>query len=417
MADWSQLPKELLGVIAERLDGPFYQLRFRSVCSSWRSSVSPRPLLRLPGRFPFLQCDGITDSSWGFHLSRRSIFLLASTDTRSQTSNSSWLVKVEELYPNRMRLLNPLSRIQLRPLPTSFPNPMNLTHFIVFELGQEYVLHYMNYRPFGDAFGDLGNLYMEKVVFMSSGCGGIDEAFSLLTIHVSGKLAMFKSGDKRWTIIHEMPSPYDDVALFQGEFYAVDGTGRAVLVGLSLDVTLVAESVYGGDKKFLVESNGGLLLVDMYLSVGDVYVGDDEDIDVEDQYVVGERAVRFKVFRLDIEGKRWVEVESLRDRVLFLGDDCAFSASVAELSLSGCIKGNCVLFTDNFFSTWGEDGSGGGGSDGVFKGRDICVFDLDNGSIAHLADCPEYSKLFWPPPDWVAATNLTVQNQFEELAL
>lgn len=245
---------------------------------------------------------------------------------------------------------------------------------------------------------------MEKVVFMSS---SFDEEFSLLTIHVSGKLAMFKSADKRWTIIRDMPSPYDDVILFRGEFYAVDGTGRTVLVGLSLDVSLVAESVYGGDKKFLVESNGGLLLVDMYLSAGDVCIGDGDDVDVDevfDEYV-GERAVRFKVFELDIEGKRWEEVENLRDRVLFLGDDCAFSASVAELSLSGCIKGNCVLFTDNFFYSRAEEGSG---SDGVFKGRDICLFDLDNGNIALLADCPEYSRLFWPPPDWVAETHLTV---------
>lgn len=249
---------------------------------------------------------------------------------------------------------------------------------------------------------------MEKVVFMSSGCGEINEEFLLLTIHVSGKLAMFKSGDKRWTIIHDMPSPYDDVILFQREFYAVDGTGRTVLVGLSLDVSLVAESVYGGDKKFLVESNGELLLVDMYLSAGYVGVGDGDDVDVDEDFdeYVGERAVRFKVFGLDIEGKRWVEVDSLRDRVLFLGDDCAFSASVAELSSSSCIKGNRVLFTDNFFYTRGEGGSSV--SDEVFKGRDICVFDLDNDSIALLADCPEYSRLFWPPPDMVVSTNLTV---------
>jgi len=137
MADWSQLPKELLGLIAERLNSPFYQLRFRSVCSSWRSSVSPRPLLRLPGRFPFIQGDGITDSTWGFHLSRRTIFLIRSSDARSQTPpNSSWLVKVEEIHPSRIRLLNPLSRVQLKPLPTSFPNAMDLACFNVLELAK-----------------------------------------------------------------------------------------------------------------------------------------------------------------------------------------------------------------------------------------------------------------------------------------
>ncbi|PQQ13360.1 F-box protein SKIP23 [Prunus yedoensis var. nudiflora] len=66
-----------------------------------------------------------------------------------------------------------------------------------------------------------------------------------------------------------------------------------------------------------------------------------------------------------------------------------------------------VESSDNFFYTSGED-------EGVFKGRDIGVFDLDDGSIAPLSDYPEYSKL-WPPPDWIAPTQ--VQSQFEELAL
>ncbi|KAG2706113.1 hypothetical protein I3843_05G079100 [Carya illinoinensis] len=419
MADWSQLPKELLYLIAQQLHSPFYQSRFRSVCSSWRSSFSPRPRRRLPGRFPFLPNDGIPDSTWGFQLSRRTVFLMGFPNPRSQTPpDSSWLVKVEEVHPDRMRFLNPLSRFQLKPLPKSFPKVMNLSDLKVLELGQEYVLHYMNFRPFGEALGDVGNLYMEKVVFMCSGCEEADE-FALLTIHVSGKLAMFKSAHKRWTIIPDMPSPYDDVVLFRGEFYAVDGTGRAVVVGLSLNVGLVAEPVFGGDKKFLVESNGELLLVDMYLSVGDVGFGDgdgDGDEIVEEVYdrYVGERTVRFKVFRLEAEGKKWVEVRSLGDRVLFLGDDCAFSASVSELS--GCIKGNCILFTDNFFYMSCEEGGVSGG-DVVFKERDIGVFDLDNGCIAPLDYFPEYSKLFWPPPNWATATPVAVQNQLEELAL
>ncbi|XVF45604.1 hypothetical protein PTKIN_Ptkin02bG0219700 [Pterospermum kingtungense] len=41
MADWSQLPPELLPLIAKRLETRFDVLRFRSVCSSWRSSFPP----------------------------------------------------------------------------------------------------------------------------------------------------------------------------------------------------------------------------------------------------------------------------------------------------------------------------------------------------------------------------------------
>lgn len=251
----------------------------------------------------------------------------------------------------------------------------------------------MHFRPFGNSLGDAGNLHMEKVVFKFLDSDSSN--FVLLTIHVSGKLAMYRSGDKRWNIIHEMPSPYDDVILFAGDFYAVDSTGRAVLVGLSpSNVGLVARPVFGGDKKFLVESSGELLMVDIYLSMAastEVDMGG-QNYDAFEQFdlCMGERTVRFKVFKLDREEKKWVEVNSLDDRVLFLGDDCTFSASASDLS---CCR-NCIFFTDNFFYTDGEE-------DVVFRGRDIGVYDMENGSIAALTDNPEYSKLFWPPPDWI----------------
>jgi hypothetical protein len=306
---------------------------------------------------------------------------------------------MEEDLPGRMQLLNPLSRSQLKSLPLDFPKVMNLLNFQVIDLGHEYVLHYINFKPFASSsLGDVGSLYMEKVVFMCLGSETETDVFALLTIHVSGKLALFMSEDKRWSIINDMPSPYDDVVLFKDEFYAVDSNGRTVLVELSSNLSLVAEPVFGGDKKFLVESDGQLLLVDMYLSVD---FGDDVDVfeDVDEVFdkFIRERTVRFKVFKLNWEGKRWVEVTSLGDRVLFLGDDCTFSALASDLS--GC-KGNCIFFRDNNFYMTGEEGD----VNGVFRGRDIGVCDLDNGSIKPLVDYPEYSKLFWPPPDWVAST-------------
>jgi len=80
---------------------------------------------------------------------------------------------------------------------------------------------------------------MEKVVVYNGNF--------LLTIHVSGKLAIFQGGDERWTIILEMPMPFDDVCVFNGR---------------PLSLELMAEAVFGGGKKFLVESDGELLLVD-----------------------------------------------------------------------------------------------------------------------------------------------------------
>ncbi|KAL3722762.1 hypothetical protein ACJRO7_035033 [Eucalyptus globulus] len=397
MAEWSQMPEDLLLLIARRLGTQFDVLRFRSVCSSWRSSVAPSPGPSRRGRSLILPNDGISDAALGFHLSKSTIFLLGVARSRDQDAPAGWLLKVKEDVRRRMNLLNPLSRSPIAPLPEDFPRVLDLMDLRLLELGHEYVLQYMSYPPCGND----GHLYLEKVVFLCSDDGN---DFALLTIHVSGKLAMLKSGQKRWSVIRDMPSPYDDVILFKGEFYAVDGTGRTVLVGLDLGVTLVAESNFGGDKKFLVESVGELLLVDMYLSL-DVETDHDgvvTELAENFDYITRERTVRFKVYKLDREEKVWNEVKDLGDRVLFLGDDCTFSASAADLR---ACKGNCIFFSDN----WELEGPP--------KGPGIGVYDMDSGNIGPLEDYAGYSELFWPPPDWIASTTSEVQNQLEALAV
>lgn len=263
------------------------------------------------------------------------------------------------------------------------------------------MLNYINYPP--NSLNDACTLYMEKLILMhldqKSDLGG----FVLLTIHVSGKLAIYTSENKDWVILEQMPSPYDDVILFKGKFYAVDNTGRIVYVDHScFDVNLVANPVFGGDKKYLVQCKGDLLLVDMYLSI-DATVDSsfsNEYFEHEPQlaYCMSERTVMFKVFRLDWKQKEWIEVKNLRDHVLFLGEDCVFSTSADDLGVS---KGNCILFVDNLFYLSGE----GDGSD---CGHGVGVFDLESGCIKPLENYPELSKLFWPPPAWFSPTVLEV---------
>ncbi|XP_048128329.1 F-box protein SKIP23-like [Rhodamnia argentea] len=377
MAEWSQMPEDLLEFIARRLDTQFDVLRFRSVCSSWRSSVAPSPSPSRRGQFPILPSDGISDAAREFRLSRRTIFLLGVPRSRDETFACGWLVKVKEDVPRSTNLLNPLSRCPFTSLPEDFPRVLDLMNLRVLELGHEYVLQDMGYRPFGND----GHLHMKKVVFL---CLDSGNDFALLTIHVSGQLAMFKSGEKRWSIIQDMPSPYDDVILFKGEFYAVDGTGRTVVVGLDLGVTLIAQSNWGGGKKFLVESVGELLLVNMYLRFR------------------RERTVRFKVYKLDREKKEWNEVKDLGDRVLFLGDDCTFSASAADLRTC---KGNRIFIADNREV------------ERALRSPGIGVYDMKSGIIGPLEDDEGCSRLFWPPPDWIASRTSEVQNQLETLVV
>ncbi|XVF00815.1 hypothetical protein REPUB_Repub04eG0034400 [Reevesia pubescens] len=135
MADWTQLPKELLDLISKRLDTSFDVIRFRSVCSTWRSTVTSPKRHRLAPRFPVLPNEGgsMINNSFGFSLSKRTVFLIGSPKTNIQTDPStSWVIKIEDLPNIRIQLLSPLSRSRLDSLPDYFPKALNLLDFRVF---------------------------------------------------------------------------------------------------------------------------------------------------------------------------------------------------------------------------------------------------------------------------------------------
>ncbi|GJR27318.1 F-box protein SKIP23 [Tanacetum coccineum] len=382
MADWSHLPLELLDLISKHLNSDTDLIKFRSVCTSWRSSITP-----LTSRFPILPNTGISDTTWGFYLSKRTIFRITRPDP-DQENDQPWLIKVQKDNPSKTHLLNPLTSHEFQTLLPNWPRSLDLLNFRVLELGQEYALQYISYRPNANSIGDSVTLYMEKVAFCFYGVVG----FVLLTIHVSGKLALLKYGDKKWNIINDMPSPYDDVIFYDKGFYAVDSTGRTVVVDVEeMSLRVVAGSVFGGDKKFLVESLGELFMVDKYLSVGpdNDYDYDDENYEFYEDFdcFMSERTVKLQVYKMDREGEKWVEVKDLGDRMLFLGDNCGFSASAKDFP--GC-KGNCVFFT-------GQNRE----DDGTMKSRGISVFDLETGNIGAIPNNSGYSQLFWPPPAWL----------------
>ncbi|KAK9129343.1 hypothetical protein Sjap_009830 [Stephania japonica] len=379
MADWSQLPKDLLDQIARRLNYDTDILRFRSICSSWRS-IASYPPHRFPNRILLnpKSTSGQPDSGC-FCLSKHLILRLGLPG-----STQGWLVKLEQSVPEKFLILNPLSDSRIRPLPQLFPNFLDLMGVQVTELGQEFVLRYTDNRPFSYT----GDVYKEKVIFSSNSVWSDEPDFVIMTIHVSGKLALFSFRDNVWTVIDDLLSPYDDVIHHKGQFYAVDSAGRAVVIEVSNSLMTrdVAPSVFGGDKKYLVESDGELLLVDRHI------IADDES-DSQSENCVMNYTVKFDVFKLDHVGEVWVEVRNLGDRVLFLGDNCSFSAFASDLS--GC-RGNCIYFLEKSCKSSREEDDG-------FNLSGIRVFDLMNGDIELLSPDSVCSQFFWHPPAWIMA--------------
>ncbi|XP_057453141.1 F-box protein SKIP23-like [Lotus japonicus] len=360
--DWSQLPTELLHLISERLDSPLYLLRFRSVCSTWRRSSSPAvtPLHHFPLIFPTLSDDPAST----VFLSQRTVFLITPPPQQPTPTATPLLVQIGQDLSGGTRLFDPLSSHQH--FPFSSPRVLDYYHHPVLDLGNVFILHHSIPPP---DYRD--SIYKRKVVAAIAG-----EASILLTIHDSGKLAFFRSGGDCWTLIPvKQHMPYDDVCVFKGRPCAVNSTGLTVAVGSGPYMEVIAEPVLGGDEKFLVESEGELLMVDKHIS-STCYENDDFDDDGDDGIFVDRfewsKPVKFDVYRLDEKEKMWVELESLGDRVLFLGHVCAFSASASDL---GVRSGNCVVFAD------------------LTLKQGVGVFPLDVGWILLLSDIPDYSRL------------------------
>ena len=117
-------------------------------------------------------------------------------------------------------------------------------------------------------------------------------------------------------------------------------------------------------------------------------------------------AVKFKIYKLCVEDKQWVEVEDLGDSVLFLGYDCSFGFSTRFLP--GC-KGNCLYFVDECY-TYNSCFHEGELADLLRElgCPEAGVYDLKEGTVKPLMFSPEHAPLFWPPPAWLPSASSSI---------
>jgi len=378
--DWSTLHKDLLLLISSRLDNEADIIRFRSVCSTWRSFL---PNHSLPFKLPHFHT-----SSLSCYLSKHNIFLIKPPQQEQQQTLRPWLIRIAKNSCGESQLFHPLLSLDSSS-PYHFPHVLDLKKFSVVRLGADVVMGRYNEEP--TILGrskelsqfelhllklqrqdptPLGYGMGKKVVAIMQH-GKNKKTVALGTLNQNGHPLLFHCSEERWTLIPCMSTYFLDICVFKERFYAVNKIGRAVAFGLDYSVELVAEHVNGGDMKFLVESKGELLLVDI--------------CDSHCFGFPGEKGLKLKVFRLNEKKKEW-KSKSLGDRVLFLGNGCSFSASASDLSVA---KGNCVVFIDDAFIPFDNMRCG------------MCVFDLDEHRLSPLSHYPDYFNLFWPPPEWI----------------
>ncbi|KAG7640956.1 F-box-like domain superfamily [Arabidopsis suecica] len=371
MADWSLLPNDLLELIVGHLETSFEIVLFRSVCRSWRSVVPPLDHSR---------CLGIKTHDISFNAG----FSFSDQPTDQPPFKSSvdctlknipiYLVKFWTPYGDDYLLAEMREReggepkLLLSPLSSNgIKYGMGINQVLfnsltspIIPFGQYYEITYFKKQPIRYRYGLPYHLWnevewvetSERVEFLRLHSEDSRD-FAVLFAGRMCNLVMYRSRNMSWTQVVEHPETYayQDLVAFKGKFYALDssGSGRVFIVDLSLRVTEIP-SVKGSQyysKESLVQLGEELLLVQRFIPAGRRY----------DEYIY----TWFKVFRLDEGGKRkWVQVNYLNDRVIFLGARTKLCCSVHKLPGA---NENCIVFLAS------NDGS-------IFDNDSVLLFDL-----------------------------------------
>ncbi|XP_055804913.1 F-box protein SKIP23-like [Solanum dulcamara] len=416
---WADLPEELVVKISKCLEYSFQVGHFRAVCTSWRSAVPPPPHKRLsilpkynPSKNPPDNCKYI----------RRLVFRLdlQQLPPSSSPSTNSYLIAVAEQFDgdgqSQLRLLNPITG---SPIPISssssnlFPREINLNKFRVSVLHKSSLIF----------LADTNQYFIGKVVHLfalrQSSDGRNTRATATLR---SGKLSLFNTGGKvRLNYLmesllrdHNLNKPYyHDLVKYKEKWFAIDQYGRGVMVDSSLKVSLVTNPLFHPNRNgyfrihrsYLVKSSGDadLFLVDRYLEKSSEqtnYAAATSDDDTKEPDY--DMAVRFRVYKLEEEERCWKEVTSLKDQVIFVGDNASYwSYCVSAKDFPGC-RGNFIYFIDQFRKA--EDGDLHDFWDALKHEKDYSLggFHMENAFIGPMACFPGYTDFFWPPPSWLS---------------
>ncbi|XP_049387055.1 F-box protein SKIP23-like [Solanum stenotomum] len=401
MGPWCDLPIELVERISKFVNSHIDILRIRAVCSSWRSAFSPNfktPKSQFPIKLPITShCYLIECTVYVFQL--------------PHPPHTGWLVKILKTLDGTFMILNPLTNRGIKFV--SDANRLNLLDFRVSQVCKSYHAKLLlegdlNCHPYA------GWGIFKKILPI---CNDQTTHFSIMAINVRDHLLCFKSGDDDWTTLKDLTrSKIVDISVYKGNFYAVDTYGETIMydpfsfnkTNVSSTVKILSSSLFNewGSKKRLVESDGELFLVDMFL---------DTDVKTELQGSGPSRnnPMEIKIYRLDEEQHQWIRVHTLGDRIFFAGDDCCFSVSSSDFG-DQC-RGNCIYYKNGDIIV---DISGNDLSEEVklrYKGlhdQHTGIITLQDGKLGSLSSFLEYADIFWPPPSWLFTDDQASSKKF-----
>lgn len=378
LTDWAGLPKHLLDLILKKLVSSKDYIHFGVACSSWHDVTKDNQgtHINLSHQVPMLITPNEEENTWNVYDPTtdtvRGPKLVVPYGKRFSGSSKGWLVTVEEDFSVTLHkpfsMANEVATIRL---PCLFPP------------SAEDDLDLGTIEPYIENCYD----HISKATITADPLANPNDCVVVVIYGEIREVAFIRPAkDTTWTKVDLKEKYVFDIVFHNNEFFALSfNSGRLESFDISDPRNVKVKLVVDGDdifylvKPYLVKSHSGeLLRIDM-----DFRWEDNNNTCV---------TKHIKIFKLDLNESKssWIEIKTLGDEALFLGDNSSISVLASDFA---GFEPNWIYFPLDI------DLFGDGGTSW------LAAYDIEDERYLYLAiSSSSKARLLKQPPIWIVPT-------------